>query len=72
MTSKGPKNEGPKKPAKALVPKGPGKIVAETTDERRAARNVAQIRTKLAAAMEDPHVREQIARAMRQLINEEK
>jgi hypothetical protein len=61
-----------KKPDKPLVPKTAPKITADTPDERRAARNVAKIRTKLAEAMEDPHMREQIARAMRQLINEEK
>jgi hypothetical protein len=66
MTSKKPDKGG------KLVPKGSPKITADTPDERRAARNVAAIRTKLATAMEDPHMREQIARAMQQLINEEK
>ena len=65
MTTKKP---APKKP----VVKNAPKIVAHTADERRAARNVDKIRNKLSAAMDDPHMREQIVRAMRSLINEEK
>ena len=69
----------PRKPgaAKSKAPKGkapiapPLQMTADTADERRAARNVAQIRNKLSAAMEDPHVREQIVRAMRNLLHED-
>ncbi len=64
-----PKKPGSKKPDGK---QGVSKVVAETRDEKRAARNVAKIRNKLATAMEDPHMREQIVRAMRNLINEDK
>jgi hypothetical protein len=42
------------------------------TSDKRAARNVEKLKNKLSSAMDDPHMREQIMRAMRQLINEDK
>lgn len=61
------------KGGKKQPPKPPTSVISvETVDERRAARNVDKIRGKLSAAMDDPLMREQIVRAMRQLINEEK
>jgi len=54
--------------------KGPKKLAAvdESIDERRAARNVAKIKEKLSTAMDDPQMREQIVRAMRSLMYEDK
>jgi hypothetical protein len=59
-----------KKPVKAKAP--PPSVDIEAADERRAARNVAQIREKLSTAMEDPIMRDQIVRAMRGLMYEDK
>jgi len=69
--SKDKKDKGgkPKKPAPAIPPLV---IDAATADERRAARNVAKIREKLSTAMDDPQMREQIVRAMRSLMYEDK
>ncbi len=60
--SKDKKDKGTKKPA----------AVDESIDERRAARNVAKIKEKLSTAMDDPQMREQIVRAMRSLMYEDK
>lgn len=67
-------DKGAKPPDKKKVAakKDAPKVAAHTADEKRAARNVANIRNKLSAAMDDPHMREQIVRAMRSLINEGK
>jgi hypothetical protein len=47
-------------------------LKVEGHHDKRAARNIALIREKLATALDDPQMREQIVRAMRTLINEEK
>ncbi len=64
-----------KRPPKAKT-KPPADIAPQiaivTGDDRRAARNVAQVRDKLTAALDDPMMREQIVRAMRGLIYEDK
>lgn len=65
MKGKDPK-KGAGKDKKVPAPANTG------VDERRAARNVDRIREKLSTAMDDPHMREQIVRAMRSLINEDK
>jgi hypothetical protein len=53
-----------KKPPKDKAPSG--------TDERRAARNVEKLKQKLSAALDDPLKREQIVRAMRTMMEDEK
>lgn len=60
--SKSKKPEGPKIPP----------LQVDGASDKRAARNVEKLRNKLSSAMDDPHMREQIVRAMRQLINEDK
>jgi hypothetical protein len=69
---KGGQGNGKKPPPQLPLKPSAPVISAETVDERRAARNVEKIRGKLSAAMDDPLVREQIVRAMRELINEDK
>ena len=57
---------------KTPASKSPATVISvETVFEKRAARNVDKIRAKLSAAMDDPQMREQIVRAMRDLINED-
>lgn len=46
-------------------------IATDAPDDKRAARNVAKIRQRLATAMDDPAMRDQIVRAMRSLIYED-
>jgi len=58
----------PKKPKDTKVPP----LQIDGAADKRAARNVEQLRNKLSSAMDDPHMREQIVRAMRQLMNEDK
>ncbi|MBY0510668.1 MAG: hypothetical protein K2P94_11025 [Rhodospirillaceae bacterium] len=60
--SKGKKPESPKIPP----------LQIDGAADKRAARNVEKLRNTLSSAMDDPHMREQIVRAMRQLINEDK
>ena len=43
-----------------------------SVDVRRAARNVKHIRAKIAAALDDPDKREQLVRAVRDMLNEDK
>jgi hypothetical protein len=67
------KDNGDKKKAKKPVPAVPAlKVEATSADDKRAARNVAQIREKLSTALDDPQMREQIVRAMRSLMYEDK
>jgi hypothetical protein len=57
-----------KKPPTVKVPP----LQIDGASDKRAARNVEHLRNKLSSAMDDPHMREQIVRAMRQLMNEDK
>jgi hypothetical protein len=47
-------------------------VDAGSADARRAARNVKHIRAKIAAALDDPNKREQLVRAVRDMLNEDK
>ena len=44
----------------------------ESLDEKRAAKRVAQLRDKLANALEDPLTRDQIVKAIRAMINQDR
>ncbi len=66
MTQKDKSGKDKGKPAKAKLP-----ALKVAGGHGRAARNVEQIRTKLSAALDDPHQRDQIVAAMRRLINED-
>lgn len=70
--SKKPAAVNKKKTAPKVTPEIADEVAGDRVGEQRAARNVAKIRAKLSVAMEDPHMREQIVRAMRRLINEDK
>ena len=60
-----------KKPGKG-TPKSakPPVLKIEGADDRRAARNIAKLRAKLTAALDDPNMRDQMVRAMREMMNE--
>lgn len=62
-----------KKPGKDKKPAKPPalKMTTTGTDGRRAAQNVAKIREKLSAAMDDPQMRDQLLRAMRSMMYED-
>jgi hypothetical protein len=49
----------------------PQKMQSGAADARRAPRNVAHIRDKIAKALDDPVKREQLVRAVRSMMNEE-
>ena len=71
--AKKPQKSRAKSNAKGKTPVAkPPEIASEAIDDRRAARNVAHIREKLSAAIADPKMRDQIVRAMRSLIYEDK
>ncbi len=74
MTPTGKDRKKNKKPTRTNS-KAPGaesgQVEAAAGDGRRAARNIAQVREKLSAAIEDPNMREQIVRAMRSLFYED-
>jgi len=52
--------------------KPPKGKATDSGDEKRAARNVEKLKQKLSAALDDPLKREQIVRAMRTMMEEEK
>jgi hypothetical protein len=53
-------------------PQKPPVMKVEGVDARRAARNVDKLRAKLTAALDDPNMRDQMVRAMREMMNEDK
>ncbi len=63
------KSDKDKKPPKSKPPAL--KMAVTDADGRRAAQNVAKIRDKLSAAMDDPQMREQLLRAMRSMMYED-
>ena len=70
---KNPQRSRAKSKARGKTPATkPPEIASEAIDDRRPARNVAHIREKLSAAIAAPKMREQIVRAMRSLIYEDK
>ena len=58
-----------KKPDKGKPPAL--QMAVTSVDGRRAAQNVAKIREKLSAAMDDPQMRGQLLRAMRSMMYED-
>lgn len=62
-----------KKPGKdTLKAAKPPVLKIEGADGRRAARNIDKLKAKLTAALDDPQIREQMVRAMREMMNEDK
>lgn len=62
-----------KKPGKDTPkPAKPPVLKIEGVDDRRAARNIDKLKAKLTAALDDPQMREQMVRAMREMMNEDK
>lgn len=58
------------KSSKAAKPRRKSAVVVPLEDEARAARRVTLARTKLAEAMKDPELRDQLVRAIRTMIRD--